>query len=198
MSVSPSFLEDFVLKEMSNGRLMEPLAKLDRRTSDLVLPRFEGNFTFKYFTGFHRESSLENLAFLSWYLNDTWRPLVQLWLGEQLRYVNSDCRMKVKLLLSHRSIAICYFAEQVSFRSLKGNIVTLWKNLLENLRLRFKKDREPRRKVRRRGYDDHGSLRPSHKWLPRSDFSLTEEQNLLEEDRETDESTIQILEGWFS
>jgi hypothetical protein len=198
MSVSPSFLEDFVLQEVEKGSLCESLAKLDRRTSDLVLPRFEGKFSFRKFTGFHRESSLESLAFLSWYLNDTWRPMVQLWLGEQLRFVNSDCRMKVKLLLSHRSIALCYLAEQVSFRSLKGNLVTLWKNVLDNLRLVFKKDREPRRKIRRRGYDDHGSLRPSHKWLPKSDFSFTEEQNALEEDRETDESTVQILEGWFS
>jgi hypothetical protein len=35
----------------------------------------------------------------------------------------------------------------------------------------------PRRTIRRRGYQDHGSRKPDEKWLPQSDFSFTEYQN---------------------
>lgn len=37
-------------------------------------------------------------------------------------------------------------------------------------------DRPVKRKVRRRGYDDKGSRRPDHKWLPKYDLWLEEEE----------------------
>jgi hypothetical protein len=41
-----------------------------------------------------------------------------------------------------------------------------------------------KRANRVRGYRDHGTCRPSHKWLPRYDFSLTREQWSKEELKE--------------
>jgi len=40
-----------------------------------------------------------------------------------------------------------------------------------------------RRTMRHRGYRDHGTLRPNHRWLPTEDFSLTEQQNRIERER---------------
>jgi hypothetical protein len=197
MSVSVSFLNDFVVQEMKHGKLCESLAILDRRTSDLVSPRFEGNFLIKKFPGYHREQVLIELSFLSWYLDDTWRPLVQLWLASQVKYLNPDARVKLRCFLSNRLVALSWSADSTSFRSLKGNKVDLWKKILDNLKPKFPGNRKVRKKTFRRGYDDHGCLRPSHRWLPDSDVSLVEEQNLIEEERELDESLIQFIEGWF-
>ena len=40
-----------------------------------------------------------------------------------------------------------------------------------------------KRTQRIRGYRDHGTLRPSHQWKPTSDYTLTELQNHIEEER---------------
>jgi hypothetical protein len=43
-----------------------------------------------------------------------------------------------------------------------------------------------KRGQRIRGYRDHGTCRPSHKWLPRYDFSLTRKQWSIEQLRKLD------------
>jgi len=63
------------------------------------------------------------------------------------------------------------------------------------------KKRNPKvnRPQRKRGYHDHGTLRPQHKWLPRSDWSLTDLQNYLEES--IDYYTVSLpdfLFGWIT
>lgn len=52
--------------------------------------------------------------------------------------------------------------------------------VIQSVQLRYCKNRKARRPVFRRGYRDHGTLRPVTKWLPDSDFSFIEEQNQLE------------------
>jgi len=51
----------------------------------------------------------------------------------------------------------------------------------------YQKIRPTRSRVRRterhRGYRDHGTLRPAHRWLPKTDYSLTELQNQIEDER---------------
>lgn len=79
-------------------------------------------------------------------------------------------------------------------RDFFGNLLREGRKALE--RLKFKKNSNkvvyPERK---RGYHDHGTLVPATKWLPRSDFSLTELQNEIEEKRKSQEDTIQFIEG---
>jgi hypothetical protein len=52
--------------------------------------------------------------------------------------------------------------------------------LYQKVRLTRSRARRPQR---HRGYRDHGTLRPSHKWLPKFDYSLTELQQELERER---------------
>jgi len=50
-----------------------------------------------------------------------------------------------------------------------------------------------KRGQRIRGYRDHGTCRPSHKWLPRYDFSLTREQWSKEQLQELDMEFFKIF-----
>jgi hypothetical protein len=84
-------------------------------------------------------------------------------------------------------------AKQMSKEDFFGNFLPLAYRIVEkNLCLKSilkhqkelskrEKYRGIRRKVRRRGYDDKGSLRPSHKFLPGTDFSLLEKERLRQE-----------------
>lgn len=65
--------------------------------------------------------------------------------------------------------------------------------VLSKTYLRFLTLRKPRRPVRRRGYKDKGSARPSHLWIPRSDWYFTEEQNQIEEKRELYHQTVTTI-----
>lgn len=65
--------------------------------------------------------------------------------------------------------------------------------VLSETQLKFLKPRRPRRLVRRRGYKDKGSARPSHQWIPKEDWSFTEAQNELEERRELYQQTVTTI-----
>lgn len=62
--------------------------------------------------------------------------------------------------------------------------------VLSQVSLKMVHRRKPRRVIRRRGYKDKGSARPSHQWIPKEDWSLTEEQLQLEERRELYRQTV--------
>lgn len=70
------------------------------------------------------------------------------------------------------------FSEKLIFSSILSP--SRIKRVIQSVQLRYCKNRKARRPVFRRGYRDHGTLRPVTKWLPDSDFSFTEEQNQLE------------------
>lgn len=55
--------------------------------------------------------------------------------------------------------------------------------IIETTRLRILHHRRPKRPIRRRGYNDHGSRRPDDRWLPDSDSTFVEGQQLLEQQR---------------
>ena len=59
-----------------------------------------------------------------------------------------------------------------------------------------KRPNKVRRSQRVRGYRDQGTLRPSHNWLPESDYSLTEEHNRLEEDQEEAEMLLDFSQSY--
>lgn len=53
--------------------------------------------------------------------------------------------------------------------------------------------RIPRRTIRRRGYNDHGSRRPDDKWLESYDSAFVEEQLILEQKRREYEDLVDRL-----
>jgi hypothetical protein len=97
------------------------------------------------------------------------------------------------LVISRKHIYI-YESWPFSSREIKGIINDI--QLQRKLRRRFYQKLRPR-KVRRterhRGYRDHGTLRPADRWLPSFDWSYTELQNRIEEERERCQAHFRLL-----
>lgn len=65
--------------------------------------------------------------------------------------------------------------------------------VINTTRLRIIHPRKPKRKVRRRGYNDHGSRRPDDRWLESSDRTFTEAQNSIEKKRQDYQDLVDLL-----
>jgi hypothetical protein len=181
-----------MLKEVAE----ELQESLDCRMRVLISPNFQ-------FQSFHipgdwwKEKDLIYLAVFSWYLEDYQRCYLNVWLGDI--WIQPESRPLMDLVLSSKEYALNWISETVHYRAFKGNV-------LEHLRIICrtivpKSDPSTKGKVvrgqRKRGYQDHGTLRPSDRWSPSTDFSLTEEQNRIEAERQSLEDTANFLRGWF-
>ena len=168
---------------------------LESRIPGLVSPTFSGQFKFSC-RKLHREESLIQLAFLHWYFEDSLRITVRIWLEDlQLTFAT---RERIDLILSNRAISEMYFSDLFSSRSLFGNLISAWKEILGTLKPLQEHPKKARRVQRKRGYQDHGTLRSSSKWRESHDWSFTEFQNELEYLRKESRDTAAFLEGWYS
>lgn len=75
------------------------------------------------------------------------------------------------------------------------------KKVLDQVSLKMIHRQKPRRVIRRRGYKDHGSTRPSHLWIPKDDWSFTEKMLEIERQRDlyrqTVTSIVRTIGGWL-
>lgn len=159
------------------------------------------NFTLKY-TGFKLHNlnlkQILGLAYGSWILPLELSIMLRLDLLEYIKRLSLDDRFIVETILDSKSAAEGWLLDTNLWhtRDFFGNILPQWAKTLNRLSFRpvSKKLKRPQRK---RGYHDHGTLAPSHTWLPKSDWSLTEEQNEIEEKRTIFQDTLNFLKGWF-
>lgn len=99
--------------------------------------------------------------------------------------LNKKQRLEINLLLSSKENMekYLYRTERYSASEIFGNILgNDLKDLEKCLKFRRRKFGPVREPIRRRGYKDKGTRKPSHRWLPDSDFSLTEKQIELEKE----------------
>ena len=85
------------------------------------------------------------------------------------------------------------FVKEKEGEEKKQQTLLLWLKTVR-FRKRNKKVSKPKRK---RGYDDKGSLRLPHTKKPTYDWSLTELQNHIEQERESSEATADFISGWL-
>jgi hypothetical protein len=138
------------------------------------------------------DSEYLKLAILSWYIGDLGILLRENILEKQY---SEEYRTKIWLCCQHRSAAFEYMSLNYSDRDFYGNLLPQLVRLAKELRVRCLMPRRPRRKNRRRGYQDKGSCRPRSQWLPSSDSTLTELQNQIERERRTQRDTLDFLLG---
>lgn len=142
---------------------------------------------------------IESLALLSWWMPEEIRFLVQLGLEERVKKLSLDDQVVTKILLRSKGEALLWLSETSLFhsRDFFGNF--LRKGILAVQSLKFvQRKTKVVKPQRKRGYHDHGSLRPSHCWKPTEDWSLTEQQNQIEKKRFTFKDTIKFLRGLIS
>lgn len=127
---------------------------------------------------------LRSLAIIQWYLPDDLHWLVLVDLKElTFSWLNDKQKLEIAILLSSKSNMLVYLYEtqRYSGSEIFGNILgNDLHDLFRHMKVRELTPRRPKRTVRRRGYRDHGSRKPDHKWLPDSDFTFTAEQNKRE------------------
>jgi hypothetical protein len=127
---------------------------------------------------------LRALVISLWYLPDEikWRFLLDL---QEMKFtwLNSKQRLELDILIASKETCEFYLFETKRYSSneLFGNILgNDLKDLNKELKVSYRRSPKPKKLVRRRGYKDHGARRPDDRWLPKHDFSFTEEQYLLD------------------
>lgn len=84
-------------------------------------------------------------------------------------------------------------------RDFFGNLMTKNRLLRVYNRLRFRRrSTRVKRTQRKRGYHDKGTLKESHEWTPSHDWSLTEQQNVIESKRKALDDTHLSLVGFIT
>jgi hypothetical protein len=147
-----------------------------------ILPRMTPNEELVIRYPSKSERDFEILAIISRFCEGVPSCLLRLFLENQrLPNLWEDIRAELDMPLDR---LVLYLSRNFSERDFYGNFLPRVKKILTLTHLRRHFQLRARRLVRHRGYRDKGSLRPSHQWLPRNDWSLTELQNQIEEERE--------------
>lgn len=125
--------------------------------------------------------ALRGLALISYYVPEILGWKIREILEERSKKLSHKDNLRLTSLLISKESALVYLYETQEFSSheIFGNLIEEGLKALKHIKIyRIKyKVIYPKR---RRGYDDKGSLRPSDRWLPDSDYSLTELQNEIE------------------
>lgn len=168
------------------------------RTRVVDSPNFlSGNWKFVNLPS--KLSEIEALAIISWWLPIEIGVLLRLQLEEKLKFLAPEDQIVLTILLSSRAEMQIFLSETSlwSTRDFFGNI--LMKGIRAFQRLEFRKIiTKVQKPQRKRGYHDHGALRPAHSWLPTNDWSLTEEQNRIEKERSNFKQIIKFLKGFIT
>lgn len=129
---------------------------------------------------------LRTLSIYFWFFPEElhWRIRLDL---ENFTYsqLNKKQILELRILQSSKENMIKYLYDTKRYSSFEifGNFLRNdLKDLQKNLKFYRIKYSIPREPIRRRGYKDKGSRRPSHLWLEQFDFSFTEQQNVKEKE----------------
>lgn len=129
---------------------------------------------------------MRTLSILLWFFPESsfWYILSDL-KEKSFPHFNRKQRLEISILLSSKENMEKFLFETQRYTSneIFGNFLG---NDAQDLFLVLKagiRKHNPRRTIRRRGYQDHGSREPDEKWLPRFDFSFTEYQNEKEKNQ---------------
>lgn len=126
------------------------------------------------------------LSILIWFLPDDflkWELLLALKDRHNLEKIEFNWVQEIELrcLLDSKEHCLSYLEKTINPREIFGTILKEdLENALRILKFSQESEKTPKRIIRRKGYRDKGSVRPSHRWLPNSDFSLDSQQNNLD------------------
>jgi hypothetical protein len=183
----------------SNIQWKQTLSELDRRMQGPITPN-ASCLTFKVDLDIKKKENLKAIIVAGWFLKEEIRTCLFLHVADYwFKYQQPDDLIELEVLL--RSRVACYelICLQYSERDWFGNFQKKVIQARTSLRVLLSTDSRvpPRKKTRRRGYRDHGTLRPSHKWLPKGDWSLTELQLQIEEQRQIRQDSVNFISGFL-
>ena len=148
-----------VLVQTLSSRCDELQKSLELIIQGPIPPRYE--LTFQGLGRYRKKPELEALAVLSYYVGDSGYLLREFLLSKVERDKNL---LSVNLMLTNKDICFEHLMWNYSDRDFFGNLLPLIRKIARTLRLSFWIPPKPKRKVRIRGYRDHGTMAPSDKW----------------------------------
>lgn len=172
------------LREELGPFVQEAQKSFERTLQGPVAPNGETSFNVKKFRKF---SEIRNLLVISWIFEEKFfGNLLRLEIEDYLEQISKGLWegkfYELSVLLNSKEDCLWYLYFNFSERDFFGNLLPDLKR--DSQRLRFRKilPSKAKRKIRHRGYRDHGSCRPQHLWLPHEDWSFTDWQNSKEEE----------------
>lgn len=139
------------------------------------------------------------LSCISWYLEDELGVLLRLKLEEEVNRFGPDYSIKLSLLLQSKGGMINYILESNVLgntpQEVFGNILAIH----PKIKVYPYKERKAKRLIRHRGYRDKGTLRLQHEYHGENESDWIDDQRQLdiEEQREIQQDTIQLLMGFL-
>lgn len=130
------------------------------------------------------------LILLAWY-SDLFKDFEQYLLYEISSYLERNLLFpELAAMTKTREVALLVlktFSRRKNSREIFGTILNpdRVERVVKQAKLRLLYPRRPKRTIRHRGYRDHGTLRPSDRWIETNDWSFREQQLLKEQ--KTDE-----------
>jgi hypothetical protein len=127
-----------------------------------------------------RFRSLRALLISSWFFPDWLKYEILLSFGKtifSLDWNNKGLERSLELALysSTEREMLSFVRKNINTRVLFGTILKEdLKNALNEMELIPEKTSSPKRKVRRKGYQDKGTWRPPHRWMETSDWTFNE------------------------
>lgn len=175
--------------ESSRSRLQE---SLELRMQGVITP----NARIQVFgtKSFKTRRELFAVILASWYLGDA-GFLLREQVQEKILRQNMT---ELELSLQSKVLTLRYLADCFSERDFYGNLLPLLKRIAQKVQIFVMEPRRPRKMVRRRGYNDHGTLVPETQWKPKDDWTLDEEHRKLEERRKVEKTILAFWEGFLS
>lgn len=155
------------------------------------------NLTFFYLKGLGMKDFIR-LGIVSWYLPEEIGILLRVDLEEKLKFLAKEDRILCQQFLFSKARMLIFLKETTLWhtRDFFGNILGTTNNLNRFFKLSPLR-RKVKRPQRKRGYDDKGSKVSDEKWKPKFDFTLTELQNQIEQERKSLKDTQLFIEGFL-
>lgn len=205
--VQTSSTEESVLEEMTKILKTQAIEWFRVLRNDVVVSTTSEEF-FLYHKGssifFKRPQNWKDfrrLIMVHWFLEKEAFALIHLELEEMIHKFGTDKAIIAQIMLNSKPEMLDYLLhsskEFKNERALFGELKAPFKfSKYHFQRLDRKK---PKRKIRRRGYNDQGSRRLPHEvHEAKEDWSFTEEQNRIEEDRQAFKDFSDLMEGFLS
>lgn len=168
-------LFDRHLKNELQSLVVELNARIERTLLGPITPNEETYFNVKKF---RRPRELQFLAIASYYLESGFGELLR----EDLRDINFGTLREqetLRVLCSSKETMLEYLSMNHE-RRFFGYLLPSVRRTFARLNFLTLKPQHARRKVRRRGYRDHGSCKPQSRWLPTSDYEFNLLMNKIE------------------
>lgn len=193
-----NFIDASILRKSVKNQIRKMILTDEQVLSSNVMNNSNFHFSEMYFYSikYIKLDDFIRLAISSWYIPEEAGVVLRMDLEEKMKNFSLEDQILLKQFLNSEVEMILFLLQTQIWhtRDFFGNLLD-GKTKLDKYLQPNKPDRRITFPERKRGYHDHGSLRPVHCWKPTSDWSLTKLQQEIEQKRKSHEDTLDFIRG---